>query len=96
MATTASKPEKHESTEAESTASRSRSLRVCAECKYAQLFAVRPRAVCTREGSAAAGKTLFAGQPACPDMSPRDDAELVLSIYGLQRMPSPCAPTRVH
>ena len=58
---------------------RSTTLHVCAECRHAQLFAVQPRAVCTCEGSPWAGKVLFAGQPACADMSPRDGGELILS-----------------
>jgi hypothetical protein len=41
-------------------------LFVCAECRHAQLFAVQPRALCTREGSPLACRVLFAGQPACP------------------------------
>jgi hypothetical protein len=46
-------------------------LFVCAECRHAQLFAVQPRALCTREGSPLAGRVLFAGQPACPLLVPR-------------------------
>jgi len=59
---------------------RSQELHVCAECAYAQLFAAQPRAVCTCEGSASKGMVLFAGQPACADMSPRVGEEPVLSL----------------
>lgn len=48
---------------------------VCAECRYAQLFAVQPRAVCTRRGAALEGRVVFSGQPACDDVEPmRGDA----------------------
>lgn len=43
---------------------------VCAECRYAQLFAVQPRAVCTRRGAALEGCVVFSGQPACDDVEP--------------------------
>jgi|GEM_PF-1725461 len=80
MATTLSKQYRDELIDVERRSARSGDLRVCAECKYAQLFAVQPRAVCTYQGSASAGKVLFAGQPACADMSPREGEELVLSM----------------
>ena len=54
-------------------------LFVCAECRYAQLFAVQPRAVCTRPGAPLEGAVLFAGQPACAQLAPRKSAEPVLS-----------------
>ena len=72
--------ERDELIDVERRTTRSGDLHVCAECKYAQLFAVQPRAVCTYQGSASAGKVLFAGQPACADMSPREGEELVLSM----------------
>jgi hypothetical protein len=54
-------------------------LFVCAECKYAQLFAVQPRAVCTLPGAPLEGVALFAGQPACDRLLPRVSADTVLS-----------------
>ena len=54
-------------------------LFVCAECRHAQLFAVQPRAVCTRPGAPLEGAVLFAGQPACAQLAPRKSAEPVLS-----------------
>jgi hypothetical protein len=98
MATTLSKQDRDELIAVERPSRRSSSLHVCAECKYAQLYAVQPRAVCTCQGSASAGKNLFAGQPACADMSPRGDGELVLAIYGLNRMRtrSTSAPARIQ
>lgn len=52
---------------------------VCAECRYAQLFAVQPRALCTCRSSKAAGKVLFAGRPACSDFAPRKDTECLMA-----------------
>ena len=43
---------------------------VCAECKYAQLFAVQPRVLCRHAGAVHSGHVLFAGQPACADFVP--------------------------
>jgi hypothetical protein len=61
---------------------------VCAECRYAQLYAVQPRALCTRSSSEAAGKVLFAGQPACSDVAPRENTEFLMAWCspGLKRM----------
>lgn len=44
---------------------------ICAECRYAQLFAVQPRALCTCASSDLDGRVLFAGQPACSHLIPR-------------------------
>jgi len=52
---------------------------VCAECKYAKLFAVQTPVVCTCEGSASRGMVHFADQPACADLLPRADEEMVPS-----------------
>jgi hypothetical protein len=52
---------------------------ICAECRYAQLFAVQPRAVCTRRDAEEADLVLFAGQPACPDGAPREGTELLMA-----------------
>jgi hypothetical protein len=54
-------------------------LFVCAECMYAQLFAMQPRALCTRRGSPFEGLVLFAGQPACTRIVPRKSLEPVLA-----------------
>ena len=54
-------------------------LFVCAECTYAQRFAVQPRALCTRRGGALEGTVLFAGQPACAQFAPRKSVEPVLA-----------------
>lgn len=53
-------------------------LFVCAECRYAQLFAVEPRVLCTLRGASSQGEVLFAGQPACSGIAPRcgDDRTL--------------------
>jgi hypothetical protein len=81
MATTLIKQDRDESIDVGRLSTRSGDLHVCAECTYAQPFALQPRAVCTCEGSASAGKVLFAGQPACADMSPRAGEELGLSVW---------------
>jgi len=82
MATKLGKQHGDELVHVERLSVRSGGLHVCAECKHAQLFAVQPRAVCTCQSSASAGKVLFAGQPACADMSPREGGEqLVLSMW---------------
>ena len=54
-------------------------LFVCAECRYAQLFAVQPRTLCTRRGAPLQGVVLFAGQPACAQFVPRKSVEPVLA-----------------
>ena len=79
MAAVLSKQDRDEPIAAERLSMRSGGLHICAECEHAQLFAVQPRAVCTCRGSAWSGKIVFAGQPACAAVSPRDDAEPVLS-----------------
>ncbi len=53
---------------------------VCAECRYADLYALEPRAICTYPLSRFWGRELFAGQPACEDLSPRDGVDLLLAI----------------
>jgi hypothetical protein len=52
---------------------------VCAECRHAQLFAVQPRAVCTRGGAPFEGQVLFAGQPGCASVAPRHGADIMLA-----------------
>ncbi len=54
---------------------------VCAECRFAHLFAVEPRAICTKQLSRFWGRDLFAGQPACEEMEPRSGIDLTLSVY---------------
>jgi hypothetical protein len=60
-------------------------LFVCAECAYAQLFAVQPRLLCTLPGAPLQNVVLFAGQPACPRMTPRPNVDPVMACC------SPCA-----
>ena len=81
MATTTSTLHRDEVIERQRTSAPPTKLHVCAECRYALLFAVQPRALCTCQDAAAAGKILFAGQPACADMSLPGDEELVLSAF---------------
>ena len=54
---------------------------VCAECRYADLYAIEPRASCTYPLSRFWSRELFAGQPACGDMTPRDGVDLVLTTF---------------
>lgn len=58
--------------------------RICAECGHAELFAVQPRARCLSADSPFAGRTLFAGQPACSAMTPCED-DLTLARCGIVR-----------
>jgi len=100
MAVTLSSQDRGEPIDEARPSPRSHALHVCGECRYAQLFAVQPRAVCTRDGSASKGMVLFAGQPACADMSPRAGEELVLSrcASGPEKMHPLFAstPARMH
>jgi len=59
-------------------------LFVCAECHYAQLFAVQPRAVCTCRGAALEGCLVFSGQPACDRVRPRRGDDRTLAWCSLR------------
>jgi len=100
MATTLSKLDRDTAIHVEHVSTPSSDLHVCAECRYAQLFAVQPRAVCTRLGNASEGKVTFAGQPACADMEPRGDHDLSLSSYAfgveMTRLLFVRTPARIH
>ncbi|GEM_PF-2856876 len=54
-------------------------LAVCLECTYAELFAEQPRARCTCAASVYAKQVVFAGQPACDQMTPRQEDDLTLA-----------------
>jgi hypothetical protein len=56
-------------------------LFVCAECTHAQLFAMRPLAVCTHERSCSRGRVLYAGRPACEQVLPRNGSQGAASWY---------------
>ena len=56
-------------------------LFVCAECAHAQLFALRPLAVCTHEWSCLRGRVLYAGRPACEQVLPRNGSQGAASWY---------------
>ena len=60
-------------------AAKSSHLAVCLECRYAELFAVQPRAHCICAESAYARQVVFAGRPACEHMAPRQDDDLTLA-----------------
>jgi hypothetical protein len=58
---------------------------ICAECRYAQLYAEEPWARCMCSASRLAMGLVFAGQPACVSMSPRDeDLSLAWCTPGLK------------
>jgi len=54
---------------------------VCADCVYAQMFAVQPRAFCRHPEAALAGQVLFAGQPACRSFAIRHAEAVALSAF---------------
>jgi hypothetical protein len=57
---------------------------VCAECRYARLSSVQPRALCTRRGAAFEGRLVFSGQPACEGICPRGNDERTRAWCTLQ------------
>jgi hypothetical protein len=62
---------------------------VCAECRYAQVFAVQPRAVCMHTSAMRAGRTLCAGEAACADFAMRETNDLSMSAVAASgRAPS--------
>ena len=52
---------------------------VCYECRYAELYAEQPRARCRCAASVHARQVVFAGQPGCALMTPRDEKDLTLA-----------------
>jgi len=60
---------------------------VCADCRFAQLFALQPRTVCTRADGLLSGKVQPAVQPACRSFAPRDHVDLTLSIWAAAARP---------
>jgi hypothetical protein len=64
---------------------------VCAECRYAQLFAVQPRAVCTRRGAALEGCLVYSGRPACDYVQARRGDDRTLAWCSLR-----AASMRLH
>ena len=71
-------------------------LAVCLECRYAELFAVQPRAHCTCAESDYARQVVFADRPACEHMAPRQDDDLTLAWWspGLKAAPRRAASGR--
>ena len=59
-------------------AARRQDGRTCAECSFAQLFAVQPGALCTAPGTKCFGKHMSVTQPACRRYAarPADDTAL--------------------
>ena len=54
---------------------------VCAGCKYAQLFAAQPRALCAHPTAVLRGSILFAGQPACADFVAQRGVDVRLAAH---------------
>jgi hypothetical protein len=54
-------------------------LALCAECRYAQLFAQQPRARCVCPASRSRGQIVFAGHPSCASMIARHEDDLSLA-----------------
>lgn len=52
---------------------------VCADCRFAQLFALQPRAVCTHADELRSGTVLPVTQHACRGFAPKGHADLTLS-----------------
>ncbi len=57
---------------------------VCSECRFAQLYAVQPRAVCTCPGAEREGEVVYSGQPACDRVEPRRGDERTLTWCSLR------------
>ena len=58
---------------------------VCAACRYAQVFAVQPRAVCAHTSAVRAGRILCAGEAACADFAIRETNDLSMSAVDASR-----------
>jgi hypothetical protein len=56
-----------------------RPARECADCRYSEIYAEQPRAVCTCEASQFSGRVLFSGQPVCAACVQRSGDELALA-----------------
>ncbi len=54
---------------------------VCADCRFAQLFALQPRAICTHPWAEQRNTVIPAAQPACDRSAPRDDDAIALHSY---------------
>jgi len=57
---------------------------VCGECRYARLYSVQPRAVCTHEHSALRGRVVYSGRPACDEMRSRRGDDRTLAWCALR------------
>ena len=60
---------------------------VCIECRYAQVFAVQPRAVCIHTSAVRAGHILCAGEAACADFATRETNDLSMSAVATNGRP---------
>jgi hypothetical protein len=56
-----------------------RPVRECADCRFSEIYAEQPRALCTCADSPFVGKALFSGQPVCSACVPRSGDELALA-----------------
>ena len=60
---------------------------VCAECKFAQMFAVQPRALCKHPAGPMRGQVLFAGGPACIAFQALPGVDLRMARYAMLEAP---------
>lgn len=60
---------------------------VCAECKFAQMFAVQPRALCKHPAGPQRGRVLFAGGPACVAFQALPGVDLRMARYAVLEAP---------
>ena len=56
-----------------------RPARQCADCRFSEIYAEQPRALCTCAESPFSGKAVFSGQPVCAAACPRTGEELALA-----------------
>jgi hypothetical protein len=68
---------------------RGRRSRVCADCRFAQRFALQARAVCTLGSEPLRGRVRPAAQPACAAFAVRDRVDLSMAGWTLAPIVTP-------
>jgi hypothetical protein len=64
----------------------------CAECSFAQLFAVQPGALCAAPGSECFGKHMSVTQPACRRYAARPAGDTALAEFLVEYANEPAKP----
>jgi len=64
---------------------------VCGECRFAQVFAVQPRAACAASGIENAGRVVSVTRPACRHYVARPANDIVMAQF----LAEPAAETKV-